>query len=38
MLKKMMILGAVGMVLAVAACKAPERNPDDRFATVHVGG
>lgn len=38
MFKKLMILGAVGMVLAVAACRAPERNPDDRFATVQLGG
>lgn len=38
MLKKVMIIGAVGMVLAVAACTPPERNPDDRFATVHLGG
>lgn len=32
MLKKLLMIGAVGLVLAVSACRTPDRNPDDRFA------
>ena len=32
MTKKLMTIGALVVVLAVASCRSPERNPDDRFA------
>lgn len=32
MIRKLLIIGAVGLVLAVSAC----RNPDDRFAAASV--
>ena len=36
MIRKLLTIGAVGLILAVGACKKADRNPDDRQSQVAV--